>query len=136
MEIHCSLYEFYHLIGDDRNALMHFVRYRAIHDSLEVLKNVKKIGQLHLQYETERKDQQFASLGILNREKTRRNNYILAGLLLFLLLSAFLFRQYRVTGKRNQLLTESNEMINRQSQQLQLLMKERSEEHTSELQSL
>src|SRR3546814_532013 len=124
MEIHCSLYECYHSIGDDRNALMHFVRYRAIHDSLEVLKNVKKIGQLHLQYETERKDQQIASLGILNREKTRRNNYILAGLLLFLLLSAFLFRQYRVTGKRNQLLTESNEMINRQSQQLQLLMKE------------
>src|SRR3546814_18621547 len=69
MEIHCSLYECYHSIGDDRNALMHFVRYRAIHDSLEVLKNVKKIGQLHLQYETERKDQQIASLGIINREK-------------------------------------------------------------------
>src|SRR3546814_1376760 len=33
MEIHCSLYECYHSIGDDRNALMHFVRYRAIHDS-------------------------------------------------------------------------------------------------------
>src|SRR3546814_19439227 len=45
MEIHCSLYECYHSIGDDRNALMHFVRYRAIHDSLEVLKNVKKIGR-------------------------------------------------------------------------------------------
>src|SRR3546814_14112400 len=84
-----------------------------------------------LQYETERKDQQIASLGILNREKTRRNNYILAGLLLFLLLSAFLFRQYRVTGKRNQLLTESNEMINRQSQQLQLLMKELNQERQS-----
>src|SRR3546814_1587481 len=91
---------------------------------MEVLKNVKKIRQLHLQYETERKDHQIVSLVILNREKIRRNNYIRAGLLLFLLLSAFLFRQYRVTGKRNQLLTESNEMINRQSQQLQLLMKE------------
>src|SRR3546814_16615450 len=103
MEIHCSLYEFYHSIGDDRNALMHFVRYRAIHDSLEVLKNVKKIGQLYLQYETERTDQQIASLGILNREKTRRKNYILAVLLLFFLLSAFFFRHYRVNVNLNQL---------------------------------
>src|SRR3546814_11039518 len=124
MEIHCSLYEFYHLIGDDRNALMHFVRYRAIHDSLEVLKNVKKIGQLHLQYETERTAQQIASLGILNRENTRRNHYILAGLLHYLHLSAFLFRQYWLIGIRTQLFTDSTEIYNRHSQKLSLPMKD------------
>lgn len=124
MEIHCSLYECYHSMGDDKNALAHFVRYRTIHDSLEVLKNVKKIGQIHLQYETERKDQQIASLGALNREKTRRNLLILGGLFALLLFSGFLYGQYRAIRRRNRLLTESNDKINKQSEQLQLLMKE------------
>ncbi|QEC52641.1 two-component sensor histidine kinase [Anseongella ginsenosidimutans] len=124
MEIHCSLYECYHSINDDKNALAHFVRYRGIHDSLEVLKNVKKIGQIHLQYETEQKDQQIASLGAINEEKTRRNMLILVGLFLLLCLSGFLYRQYRAIGRRNRLLTESNHKINKQSEQLQLLMKE------------
>lgn len=124
MEIHCSLYECYHSIGDDRNALAHFVRYRAIHDSLEVLKNVQKIGQLHLQYETARKDQQIALLGALNDEKSRRNKFILISMLLLVLLSGFLYRQFRALRARNRLLIESNYKIGKQSEQLHLLMKE------------
>lgn len=124
MEIHCSLYECYHAIGDDQQALRHFVRYRAIHDSLQVLKNVQKIGQIHLQYETAQKDQQIAMLGALNDEKSRRNTLILISLLVLALLSGFLYRQYRVIRRRNRMLMDRNFQINKQSEQLQLLMKE------------
>src|SRR5690606_37462168 len=103
MEIHGSMYECYHSIGDDKNALLHFARSRTIHDSLLVKKNVQQIGQLHIQYQTERKDQQIAALDTLNREKTKRSIFSLAGLLGFLVLSGFLFFQYRVIHRRNRL---------------------------------
>ena len=124
MDIHKSFYECYAAAGDDKNALAHYTRAITMQDSLQIMKNVKQIEQLQIQYETEKKDQQIVSLNAVNREKTKNAFFILTGLLIFLLLSVFLFLQYKKLRRRNQLLAENNRIINEQSQQLQLLMKE------------
>ncbi len=124
MEINRALYTCYHSIGKDKKALAYFTRSVAISDSLQVEKNVKEIGKLQIQYETGRKDQEIASLGAVNREKTKKTILILIGLVSLFVLFIFLFIQYQVIRHRNKLLTSSNQKINEQAQQLQILMKE------------
>ena len=124
MEINRVLYTCYHSIGNDKKALAYFTRSVAISDSLQVEKNVKEIGQLQIQYETGRKDQEIASLGAINREKTKKTIFILIGLVILFVLFIFLFIQYQIIRHRNKLLTSSNQKINEQAQQLQILMKE------------
>lgn len=123
-EINCSLYECFQAAGDHRQALMHYSRNVAIRDSLQVLTNHRHIGQLHIEYESGKKDEQIASLGILSREKTKRTYLVLSGLAIFVVLSVILYILYRANHRRNRQLTESNRKINEQSQQLQTLMKE------------
>lgn len=123
-EIDGSLHRCYHLIGDDKNALRYFYRAVAIRDSLQVEQNVKDIGQLHIQYETGRKDAEIAALDIINRERATHNLFVLAGLLVFLGLSIFLFFQWKGIRRRNKLLTIKNDTIEEQSQKLRVLMKE------------
>lgn len=124
MEINEAFYECYHSIGDDKNALKYFYRSVQIKDSLQVEQNVKDIGQLHIQYETGRKDAEIAALGALNKERERRNLYVLSGLLVFFGLSIFLFFQGKGIRHRNRLLTAKNKTIEEQAEQLKLLMKE------------
>ena len=120
MELNGSLYACYHAMGDDSRALRYLRRSMEIRDSLQVEKNVRQIGLLHIQYETGRKDQEIASLAALNREKTKKGKLVTGALLLFALLSVFLFFLYRVLQDRNRRLTESNRKINEQAQQLQV----------------
>lgn len=124
MEINGALHDVYHMRGDDKSALKYFYRSMEIKDSLQVEQNVKEISQLHIQYETGRKDAEIASLGALNRERAKRNLYILTGLLVFAGLSVFLFFQWREIRQRNRLLTLKNKTIEEQSDKLKLLMKE------------
>ncbi len=124
MELNGSLYACYHAMGDDSRALRYLRRSMEIRESLQVEKNVRQIGLLHIQYETGRKDQEIASLAALNREKTKKGKLVTGALLLFALLSVFLFFLYRVLQDRNRRLTESNRKINEQAQQLQVLMRE------------
>lgn len=124
MEIYRSLSKCYHAIGNDTKALSCFSQAVTIDDSLRAEENVKQIGLLHIQYETGRKDQKIASLDAINKEKTKRNRISLIGLSLFILLSVFLFFQYRAIRKRNRQLDASYQKINEQSQKLQMLMKE------------
>jgi two-component sensor histidine kinase len=124
MELYGSLYACYQALGDDKQALAYFSRSQRIRDSLQVEKNVRQIGQLHIQYETGRKDQQIESLAALNREKTKNNLYMSVGLLLLLVFLVFLLFQYRGIRHRNRLLVARNRTIQAQSRQLKLLMKE------------
>lgn len=123
-EIYGSFYACYHSINDDKNALQYFYRGMEIRDSLQVEQNVKDIGQLHIQYETGKKDAEIAALDVLNKERAKRNLYILIGLILFVALSVFLFFQGKRIRNKNKLLIRKNNTIEEQSDQLKLLMKE------------
>ena len=58
------------------------------------------------------------------RLSTRTAGAITVGMILFILLSAFLYVQYRGIRQRNRMLADSNKKINEQSEQLKFLMKE------------
>lgn len=123
-EMYRVLSNCYHVIGNDTKALSYYARAVAIHDSLQILKNVHQIGELQIEYESEKKQQRIDALRLINSEKTRKTTAILIAMILFVLLSIFLFIQYRTIKHRNFLLAENNEKINEQSRQLQFLMKE------------
>ncbi len=123
-EIYWSLHKCYRAAGHAEKALDAYTRYTGINDSLQLLKNTSQIGRLQIEYETEKKDQHIASLRLINLEKTRTARAIMVGMIVFVLLSAFLYLQYRGIRQRNRLLTESNATINEQSAQLKFLMKE------------
>jgi two-component sensor histidine kinase len=123
-EIYKSLSMCYHLSGNDEKALTAYRRATALNDSLQVLRNTRQIGRLQIEYETEKKDQHIASLRLINLEKTRRTKLTAVGMVLFVLLSAFLYMQYRGIRQRNQLLADNNKKISQQSEQLKFLMKE------------
>lgn len=123
-EIYKVLYKCYHDAGDAEKALHAFSRSVRINDSLQVLRNTKQIGRLQIEYETEKKDQHIASLRLINLEKTRTTGVIAMGMILFVLLSAFLYVQYRGIRQRNRMLADSNKKINEQAEQLKFFMKE------------
>ena len=123
-EIYKALYKCYHDAGNAGKAVDAFSRSVTINDSLEVLKNTKQIGRLQIEYQTEKKDERIASLRLINLEKTRTTGTIAVGMILFVLLSAFLYVQYRGIRQRNRMLANSNKKINEQSEQLKFLMKE------------
>lgn len=123
-EIYKALYKCYHDAGEAEKALHAFTRSVMINDSLQLLRNTKQIGRLQIEYQTEKKDERIASLRLINLEKTRTTGVITVGMILFVLLSAFLYVQYRGIRQRNLMLADSNKKINEQSEQLKFLMKE------------
>lgn len=124
MEINSDLSGCYASAGHYQEAFRHYYRSVAIRDSLQVEKNVKQIGQMHILYETGRKDQQIESLGLINNERTKETVYMLVGLVLVIVLFVFLSFQYRAIRQRNRLLISGNKTIQEQSLRLTLLMKE------------
>lgn len=123
-EIYKALHKCYHDAGNAEKALDAFSRSVIINDSLQLLRNTKQIGRLQIEYQTEKKDERIASLRLINLEKTRTAGAITVGMILFILLSAFLYVQYRGIRQRNRMLADNNKKINEQSEQLNFLMKE------------
>lgn len=123
-ELYRVLYHCYLEENEPHKALDAFRRSVAINDSLQLIKTARQIGQLQLEYETEKKDQRIVSLNAMNLEKTRRTRLMGGGMILFLLLSTFLLILYRGIRKRNRLLAYNNEKIREQSEKLSYLMKE------------
>ncbi|WAC13706.1 tetratricopeptide repeat-containing sensor histidine kinase [Dyadobacter pollutisoli] len=124
MEVNRYLYQALEQTNNYKATLAAYTRYIEIRDSLRVLDNVRQIGELQVQYEAEKKDQQIAALGAINNVKTREISWITIGLGLFLILSLFMIFQYRIIARSNRILEENNGKINEQSDQMRLLMKE------------
>ncbi|MEO6287774.1 MAG: sensor histidine kinase [Dyadobacter sp.] len=124
MEVNRYIYQALKPTNDYRATLAAYTRYIDIRDSLRVLDNVRQIGELQVQYEADKKDQQIASLGTINEVKTREIAWITVGLAVFLVVSLFMIFQYRTIARSNRILEENNRKINEQSEQMKLLMKE------------
>ena len=123
-EILFSKSECYQAAGDTQNALRYFQKSIKIRDSLQMLKNLEKVSQLQIQYETGKKDQQIEMLGLMNRQKAREALIIILVSVLLLFLSGYLTYQYGKTRKRNRLLRQSHQKINEQAEELRVLMQE------------
>ncbi|CAG5068729.1 hypothetical protein DYBT9623_01461 [Dyadobacter sp. CECT 9623] len=124
MEVNRYLYRALSQTSNYKEALAAYTRYSEIRDSLRVLENVRQIGEVQMKYEADKKDQQIGALGAANRSKTREIVWALGGLLAFLLLSVFMFFQYRTISRTNKVLAKNNQKINDQAEKLTVLMKE------------
>lgn len=124
MELSDYLMEGYRSAGQYKEALEAFVRYSTLRDSMQVLQNVRQVGELELKYDDEKKDQQIGTLRQLNQLRSKQTIGALTLLCLFLVLSAVMFNQYRVIRQNNKILAENNRRINDQSDKMQFLMKE------------
>ncbi|GGA96113.1 hypothetical protein GCM10011500_09870 [Mucilaginibacter rubeus] len=113
-------------------ALTHFDRYKQLSDSLNRRNHDRELTQLQIQYKTEKKDMDIASLKqkaalqerTLNSEKLVRNLSI-AGMLLFIMLTFVLLGSYRLKQKTNRELQSKQNAINGQNLSLKHLLKER-----------
>lgn len=124
MEIYDYMMESLRNAGNYKEALNAYTRYSALRDSLQILKNVRQVGELQLQYEDQKKDQQISVLGEINKVRSKQTVGALVGLALFIFLSIVMFIQYRIIRRNNAELAESNRKIYDQSDKMQFLMKE------------
>ncbi|NIJ53730.1 tetratricopeptide repeat-containing sensor histidine kinase [Dyadobacter arcticus] len=124
MEISRYLYQALEPTGDYKHALEAYTRFIQIRDSLRVLENVRQIGELEIQYEAEKKDQQISALAAVNEVKSREIIWALVGVGVFVILSVFMLFQYRIITHSNRILEVNNQKINEQSEKLKVLMKE------------
>ncbi|TDE15417.1 sensor histidine kinase [Dyadobacter psychrotolerans] len=124
MELYDYLMEGYRSAGKYKEALGAYTRYSDIRDSLQILQNVRQVGELQVQYEAGKKDRQISALGEVNELRSKQTAGALAVLVLVLGLSAVMFSQYRVIRRNNVELAENNRKISEQSAKMQLLMKE------------
>ena len=124
MEIYDYMMESLRNAGNYKEALSAYTRYSALRDSMQILKNVRQVGELQLQYEDQKKDQQISVLGEINKVRLKQTVGALIGLGLFILVSVVMFIQYRIIRRNNAELAESNRKIYDQSDKMQFLMKE------------
>ncbi|MFD0764596.1 histidine kinase dimerization/phosphoacceptor domain -containing protein [Mucilaginibacter lutimaris] len=114
------------------DALNHLNRYKLLSDSLNRRNHDRELSQMQIEYETEKKDLDIASLQqrsklqerALGSEKLVRNLSV-AGMLLFVLFTAVLFASYRLKQKSNRELQNKQNAINAQNLSLRHLLTER-----------
>jgi signal transduction histidine kinase/uncharacterized protein HemY len=119
------LSECYAKLNNYKKAYEHHILYREIYDTIFKQENIKKIAEMQIKYETEKKEQENV---ILRKEKkiqqlafdkqiTLRNSFIAFSILVITLV-IFIFSRYRIKKKANVVLSEKNDIITLQKNQL------------------
>jgi two-component system, sensor histidine kinase PdtaS len=114
--------------GDLKNALTHLSNFQREHDSVDDQQTSKRLEELKIRYETEKKDKDLQLLSdknqlqivSINKERQIRN-IIIATSLVFL---ALFYTGYRLKQRTNNKLQKQQLEINRQNSQLQILLAE------------
>ncbi len=123
---------YYEAKGDRANALDHFKRYNAVHDSVHNDIAAQKLAELQALYMMEKKDQEIALLNQqrLNQENElqlqrsridQQNIIIISGIIGFLMVSLVAYLSYKYSNKiakANREITEQKEEIQAQSEEL------------------
>ncbi len=120
-----TLSELYLEIKDYKKSLEYFRLYSSIKDSIYTDETGKKIAELQLGYEIQKKDKENEILQKNNEIQalkiTRSRNInilIIAILLIILLLILYIYSRYRIKIRTNKLLKEKNEHIEKINQKL------------------
>jgi len=124
MEVYSGLEDCYARMGDYKNAWIATNKWQAINDSLNIIKNVQKLDEMNVKYQTVEKD---TSIKLLNQSSKQKNSVFMLGGIVMLLLIAFtviIYRQKNRVSRANLSLAESNKTINDQAVKLETLLKE------------
>src|SRR5690606_39540348 len=103
-------------------------KYRKVKDSLYELEKATRNKFARIAYETDEIEEQ-------NTVLSKRNNYLLGGVMFVSLFAILILISFRLKIKNRELMYQQKEQNNIQQIQELLLQQQRSEEHTSELQS-
>ncbi len=120
-----TLSELYLGIKDYKKSLEYFRLYSSIKDSIYTDETGKKIAELQLGYEIQKKDKENEILQKNNEIQTLKikrsrniNILIIAILLLILLLILYIYSRYRIKIRTNKLLKEKSEHIEKINEEL------------------
>ena len=94
-----SLTEAYALSGDFKNALQTYRNYITVRDSIYNLKKNSDFARLQLDYEYGKRDE------ALKYQKMRAQFFYITGIVVLLILSASIYRNFRVQKKSNAVIT-------------------------------
>ena len=119
------------LSGDYRQAYDHLLLYKTYQDSLFNENKAKQLAEVHVQYETEQKDQEILALekdreiqALLAGRRQNQIYLVLGGLAIVFLVAGFFYNRSRIRQRANKLLQEKNEKIARQNKEKEDLLKE------------
>lgn len=125
-----SLSELMALRGDYRMAYQYQERYQSLRDSLFTTESQRRIGEMQLLYDRERKESEVELLrktnqiNVLNLQKQRiLKNFLLAGVVLILISLFLLYNRYLYITRANRLLERQKEEISQNNQKLMVLNK-------------
>lgn len=116
--------------GEYEQAYVNHRRYSAMKDSLFDVEKAEIISRMQTRHELEGMEQQIESLHQQNRIRSlqaqQRQNVLLGGLGVLVLVVGFSFNRYRLKQKANRLLTAKNAEIGRQREALRENLEEKS----------
>lgn len=111
--------------GNYLGAISHYKGYKTLHDTLQSLSQRKKIAELSVQYESEKKDQDIKLLTQQNDQANFARNITLGGIAMLLVIVGLLYSRYRVKQRSNAQLEEKQIQISQKNTTLEHLLNEK-----------
>ncbi|MEL6719206.1 MAG: ATP-binding protein [Bacteroidota bacterium] len=109
-EISLAMAETYQVLGNYKKALEYYQSGNLYMDSLREATAQERLAELEVRFKTQEKEQQIEYLNQTSEQGTRERNWLLAGIVLFLLLSAAIYSINRERKKIiDQLAAKNNE---------------------------
>ena len=129
--VRMQLYKVDSALGDYKSAMLISQEYANANDSIFSVAKRKQIEELAVAYKTEQKDKDLKisqdsiklEQASLQRTKNTRD-WIIAGLSMFFIISALLFRQTRLRKKNNAIITHKNQLLEHLLAEKDWLLKE------------
>ncbi|PZF72713.1 sensor histidine kinase [Taibaiella soli] len=119
------------LTGNYKSAVAHLMKYKEINDSLFTESKSKQLGQLQVQYETEKKEEKIRQLNqqaMLEKANLRQalliKNITVAGIILVLIIAGMVLRQSIQRKRNNGIITQKNQQLNDMLIEKEWLLKE------------
>lgn len=123
-DISKKLANYYETTRQFKKALTYRKDFEIYKDSIINYENVRKIEQLHGEYEIEKKETEINFLNRTNKIQKNIGYCLTFGVFVFIVLTFFLFRLYKKSKKANLLLNEQKEIIQKREDEKALLLKE------------
>lgn len=128
-DIYLSMYTADSAMGNYLAAINDFRQYKMLTDSLFSERKSHQIAELHIKYQTEKKEKDIILLNLQNKTQENKlqksaliRNLIIAGVLLF---AGFLYYRYRLKSISNKKMLAQQRLINQKNLTLTELLKEK-----------
>ncbi len=123
--VYGSFYKLYYEKANYKKALEYYMLYSEVKDSIFTEESSKKIAEMQTKYETEKKEKENEVLRKNNkiqnleiiRQTSIRNSFIVISLLILILVFV-IYQRYRGKKRANKMLSNKNQQINDQKNQL------------------